>query len=62
MCKYCDGPKSIQVSGGGRYASADVRPSDTRLIVYDGVDRTLKIKIKYCPMCGKKLAENARGA
>lgn len=56
MCKYCESPlKPIQVSNGGRYASAHVSPLDRHMTVYDGVERTLKIKIKNCPMCGRKL-------
>ena len=60
MCKYCDGPMSIQVSGGGRYATADV--IGRHLVVYDGGGRTLRIKIKRCPMCGKQLEKGTRDA
>lgn len=61
MCNYCEKVKHIQVSGGGRHAYASIGlgrgRGQYRLDVSDG-ERSMSLRIKYCPMCGRKLAGN----
>lgn len=54
-CKYCNWPpKDIQVKGGGKYGRAYLR--DNVAYVVDG-DRNVTFRIKYCPMCGRRLVD-----
>ena len=61
MCGYCEKVKHMQVSGGGRYAYASIGLGRGRgqysLDVSDG-EKSLSLRIKYCPMCGRKLVGN----
>lgn len=63
MCNYCEKVKHIQVSGGGRYAYASIGLGRGRgrgqysLDVRDG-ERSLSLRIKHCPMCGRRLVGN----
>lgn len=63
MCGYCEKVKHMQVSGGGRYAYASIGlgrgKGQYSLDVSDGENR-LSVRIKYCPMCGRRLAERRR--
>ena len=61
MCSYCEKVKHMQVSGGGRYAYASIGLGRGRrqyiLDVRDG-ERSLSLRIKHCPMCGRRLVGN----
>ena len=57
MCRYCEHPaKRAQVSGGGKWSYATVWRDrlDVRLD-----DRTVSVRIRRCPWCGRKLAERS---
>lgn len=62
MCNYCEKVKHMQVSGGGRYAYASIGfgsgKGHYRLEVMDSEKRSLSLRIKYCPMCGRRLVGN----
>lgn len=55
-CKFCSRPEPMQVSGGGRYARAVVDPAGRCVRVTDGCAE-LRVRVKRCPMCGRKLTE-----
>ena len=58
MCKYCSSPfRHLQVSGGGKYASAVIMPMTRRLEIDTG-DKDVWLRINYCPMCGRKLVSD----
>lgn len=61
MCNYCEKVKHMQVSGGGRHAYASIGfgsgKGHYRLEVRDG-ERSLSLRIKHCPMCGRRLSGN----
>lgn len=63
MCKYCDSEKghlkNMQVKHGDRYLRCYISNIRKRLIlqsdnISNGYGR-YEIRIKHCPMCGKKL-------
>ena len=55
-CKYCNWPpKDIQVKGGGKYGHAYIRGDTVALMTSN--PRTITFRIKYCPMCGRRLVD-----
>ncbi len=62
MCEYCQGAKALVLGKTDDYGIAIQYPN--RLIAY-GYDvhgsgsNGLTVKIKYCPMCGKKLSDES---
>lgn len=53
MCRYCDWPaRRMQVKGGGRYGRARVVGGTLRVCAGD---REVEIRIRRCPMCGRRL-------
>lgn len=66
MCKYCnDGDRDtfdLLCNGEDFSVSGFIYPNKKELSAYIGYrgsfvfeDRELKVKIAYCPMCGRKL-------
>ena len=54
-CRFCHAVEPMQVRGGGRYATAHIDAISGRLTISDGRGLSVSVKIRHCPMCGRKL-------
>ena len=60
MCKHCE--KGIGICNNSEELGIELHSGTSHLVAY-GLDKnnwdiSVKCKINYCPMCGKKLKED----
>ena len=59
-CKYCNSPVvSMVAPGTKRWGWARVEPYEGLLAVEDR-ENAMRVRIIYCPMCGRKLSERGK--
>lgn len=66
MCCVCEssddfGPSVSDPEFFNAYGQIEDGPHSSYFVVYDSAtDDEVKFKIRFCPMCGRKLAERGR--
>lgn len=62
-CEFCDGGQALVIGKTNDYGIAIQSPNTLMAYGYDvhgSGSNGLTVKIKYCPMCGKKLSDSKK--